>query len=199
MPFPPRLSVTLTTHHPYPSLLGRVIEVFHQWVSEQVFDDVLVDVADYRHVSQGPGLFIIGHEFNYQLGLRTSRWEFSCVQKRSLKSHENPLRITFGRAIQACRLLEDSLGEGGMFISQEVRVGTRDGRCKEISPAELEEFAWLTRQTLAPMVFTVPKVKSERTSGFPSVHAEWLAPRSLQEIMGHIEKGVELHTGRATG
>ena len=34
----------------------RFIEVFHVWVAEQSTDELLIDVADYRHVPMGPGL-----------------------------------------------------------------------------------------------------------------------------------------------
>jgi hypothetical protein len=60
--------------------LAPVIPVFHSWIQDQVFDELLIDVADYRHVHQGPGLMLIGHEADYSLdqtdgilGLRYSR------------------------------------------------------------------------------------------------------------------------------
>lgn len=60
--------------------LAAVIPVFHSWIQEQVFDELLIDVADYRHVHRGPGLMLIGHEADYSLdqtdgilGLRYNR------------------------------------------------------------------------------------------------------------------------------
>lgn len=60
--------------------LDPIIPVFHSWIQGQVFDELLLDVADYRHVQAGPGVLIIGHEADYsldntdnRLGVRYSR------------------------------------------------------------------------------------------------------------------------------
>jgi len=60
--------------------LDALIPVFHSWIQDQLFDELLLDVADYRHVHHGPGLMIIGHEADYSvdttdglLGVRYSR------------------------------------------------------------------------------------------------------------------------------
>jgi hypothetical protein len=60
--------------------LDSVIPIFHSWIQDQVFDELLLDVADYRHVKHGPGLMLIGHEADYSvdntdglLGVRYNR------------------------------------------------------------------------------------------------------------------------------
>jgi hypothetical protein len=60
--------------------LAAVIPVFHGWIQQQPFEELLIDVADYRHVHHGPGLMIIGHQADYSLdqadgilGLRYNR------------------------------------------------------------------------------------------------------------------------------
>jgi hypothetical protein len=60
--------------------LAAVIPIFHSWIQDQIFDELLIDVADYRHVHHGPGLMLIGHEADYSLdqtdgilGLRYNR------------------------------------------------------------------------------------------------------------------------------
>ena len=47
--------------------LDPVIPVFHSWIQEQSFDELLLDVADYRHVQGGPGILLIGHEADYSV------------------------------------------------------------------------------------------------------------------------------------
>ena len=44
--------------------LDPLIPVFHNWIQEQVCDELLLDVADYLHVHHGPGIVLIGHEAN---------------------------------------------------------------------------------------------------------------------------------------
>ena len=46
---------------------GLVVPVFHRWIQGQVFDELLLDVADYSHVPDGPGIVLIGHEGDYAL------------------------------------------------------------------------------------------------------------------------------------
>lgn len=60
--------------------LAPVIPIFHSWIQDQIFDELLLDVADYHHVKHGPGLMLIGHEADYSLdntdgllGLRYNR------------------------------------------------------------------------------------------------------------------------------
>jgi len=60
--------------------LERLIPIFHSWIKDRVFDELLLDVADYRHVFEGPGVAVIGHEANYsvddedgRLGVRYNR------------------------------------------------------------------------------------------------------------------------------
>jgi hypothetical protein len=60
--------------------LNPVIPILHSWIQDQPFDELLIDVADYRHVHHGPGLMLIGHQADYSLdqtdgvlGLRYNR------------------------------------------------------------------------------------------------------------------------------
>jgi hypothetical protein len=54
--------------------LDPVIPVFHSWIQEQGFEELLLDVADYRHVQGGPGILLIGHEADYSVDNTDNRW-----------------------------------------------------------------------------------------------------------------------------
>ncbi|HBB32577.1 MAG TPA: hypothetical protein DDZ80_07055 [Cyanobacteria bacterium UBA8803] len=43
------------------------IEVFHEWIRLRTLKGTLIDVADYRHVPNGPGVMLITHEINYAM------------------------------------------------------------------------------------------------------------------------------------
>ena len=46
--------------------LEDFIPVFHRWIKDRVLtDDTLVDVANYAHVPEGPGVVLIGHGADY--------------------------------------------------------------------------------------------------------------------------------------
>ena len=38
------------------------IPIFHEWIkSRRLEDEVMIDVADYSHVPDGPGVILVGH------------------------------------------------------------------------------------------------------------------------------------------
>jgi hypothetical protein len=46
--------------------LDATIPVFHGWIQNQsVADHLLIDVADYAHVPNGPGTVLVAHEANF--------------------------------------------------------------------------------------------------------------------------------------
>lgn len=61
------INVKLLLKDPENLALDSVIPIFHRWIQDQIFDELLLDVADYRHVKHGPGLMLIGHEADYSL------------------------------------------------------------------------------------------------------------------------------------
>jgi hypothetical protein len=46
---------------------GEVLNLFHEWIQENKLDDLLIDVADYRHVPEGPGVILVAHNAFYSL------------------------------------------------------------------------------------------------------------------------------------
>ena len=47
--------------------LAAAIPVFHRWIRDEVCPELLIDVADYRHVPDGPGVMLVGHQASYSL------------------------------------------------------------------------------------------------------------------------------------
>ena len=52
-----------------PVMLAPFIGIFHRFIQQGVLDGLLVDVADYSHVPNGPGIVLIGHDVDYGLDL----------------------------------------------------------------------------------------------------------------------------------
>jgi hypothetical protein len=61
------INVKLFVNDPEKVDLEAVVPVFHEWIQGQVFDELLLDVASYSHVPDGPGVVLIGHEADYAL------------------------------------------------------------------------------------------------------------------------------------
>jgi hypothetical protein len=110
------INVKLLLKDPENLNLDSVIPIFHSWIQEQVFDELLLDVADYRHVKHGPGLILIGHEADYSvdntdglLGIRYNR-------KAPLPGTNLDRLIQATRsALVACQRLESDSRLSGKF------------------------------------------------------------------------------------
>ena len=60
--------------------LEPLIPVFHSWIRDKVSDELLLDIADYQHVIDGPGVVLIGFQgdwsvdnTDHRLGVRYNR------------------------------------------------------------------------------------------------------------------------------
>ena len=86
--------------------LGDAIPVFHRWIQDRVCPEMLIDVADYRHVPNGPGVMLIAHEANYSLDNTKGRLGLLYNRKMAGGEAQENLRQAFDAAVAACRRLE---------------------------------------------------------------------------------------------
>ncbi len=71
-------------------------------------DDVLVDVADYTHVQDGPQTILVGHRANYALDATAGRFGFLYARKRALEgSLSKNLEEVISAGLRACKRLDD--------------------------------------------------------------------------------------------
>jgi len=119
---------------------ARVIGIFHDWVREQVFDEVLIDVADYRHVPDGPALMIVGHEADYIIDHANGRPGLQYNRKAALDgSNVDRFRQAVLAASAAARLLQEALGSDTPAFSQtELELSVND---RALAPNTPETFA----------------------------------------------------------
>ena len=106
--------------------MERFIEVFHRWVAEQAMGELLIDVADYRHVPMGPGVVLVGHESDYAMDWKGNRpgLLYNCKVARD-GSNEDRIRTALRSAARACSLLEAEF-EGLRFSRQEFDLSIND-------------------------------------------------------------------------
>jgi hypothetical protein len=87
--------------------LEDAIGVFHRWIQQRARPEMLVDVADYRHVPEGPGVLLIGHEANYSLDQTEGRLGLLYNRKAPLAGDTAAkLAQAVGAALAACQALE---------------------------------------------------------------------------------------------
>ena len=81
--------------------------VFQTWIQGQVTEELLIDVADYRHVIDGPGIVLIGHESDYSTETRDGRLGLLYTRKRQSEGDlQSQLRTSLRLTLKACERLE---------------------------------------------------------------------------------------------
>ncbi len=109
--------------------LDPVIPVFHSWIQGQVCDELLLDVADYRHVHGGPGVVLIGHEADYSVDNTDGRLGVRYNRKATLGGgNQDRLAQAALAVISACqRLQQDTRLNGELrFNGQDIEIFVND-------------------------------------------------------------------------
>ena len=124
---PHRIHVKYFVKEPEAVDLPALIPVFHRWIQERRVDELLIDVADYKHVHDGPGIMLIGHEADYALDLSRGRPGLLYSRKRALSGDlREALRTVLRQALHGCYLLETDPALGFTFRTDEVEVAFLD-------------------------------------------------------------------------
>jgi hypothetical protein len=87
--------------------LEPLIPIFNDWIKERAFGDLLLDVADYRHVPAGPGVILIGNEGDYSVDNSGNRLGIRYNRKAPLDGgNQDRLRQATRAALAASQRLE---------------------------------------------------------------------------------------------
>ena len=124
-----RISIKLyLAGDPLPDV-SELIPVFHRWIQTRLLDDLLmIDVADYSHVHDGPGVMLIAHEAQIALDGSDGRQGLLYCHKRGLTGDlAQRIRRVLLNTLRACRLLErDPVLGGATFATDEMMIRIDD-------------------------------------------------------------------------
>jgi hypothetical protein len=101
-----QLKIFATPDSASDAALQAVIGVFHRWIKEGVLAELLIDVANYVHVPEGPGVVLIGHASDYFLDQGEGRLGLLHNRKRSGPPPADRLDDLARRTFHAALLLE---------------------------------------------------------------------------------------------
>lgn len=106
-----RLSFKLFVDTPADLDLHEFVPLFHSWIqTHAIKDHLLIDVADYSHVHNGPGIVLISHEANWSLDRRDGKLGLTYQRKQSLDgSFADRVRNAYSATQAAASLLRDKL------------------------------------------------------------------------------------------
>jgi hypothetical protein len=90
-----------------------LIPVFHRWIKDRVLPELTIDVANYGHVPEGPGVVLIGHGSDYFMDEGEARLGLLHNRKRSGFGPGERLGDLARRTLHAAALLEKEPALGG--------------------------------------------------------------------------------------
>ena len=103
---PKRLGVKFSLTHEPKAKPDDILPIFQRWIQEHSVDGMLIDVIDYKHVPDGPGILLIADEADFAYDLGDGQIGLHYIRKRALPDDlSSALRLTFYRALQAARAL----------------------------------------------------------------------------------------------
>ena len=119
------INIKFFIENPEAANLADYAAVFNSWIQKRALDELLIDVADYLHVHNGPGIMLIGHEADYSLDKRAGRLGLLYNRKAQLEgTTQEKLAQAVRAALTAAQILEKE--NGLKFNSQEAQVIVND-------------------------------------------------------------------------
>jgi septum formation topological specificity factor MinE len=83
------------------------IPVFHRWIQKHAVEGMLIDVADYGHLPQGPGVGLIAHEADYFIDTMEGPLGLLYNRKTAAEGRlSDRIAAAFKAALGACMKLE---------------------------------------------------------------------------------------------
>jgi hypothetical protein len=103
-------------------VLSPFIGMFHRFIQQKALDGLLIDVADYAHVPDGPGVLLVGHDFDYGMDLGGGRPGLLTTRKRYGRlALAEAVRGLLAAALRAAGAIERD-GSGGVRFATDTLV-----------------------------------------------------------------------------
>ena len=169
-----------------------LIPIFHRWIQEKTLTEtLLIDVADYRHVHNGPGVMLIGNDIHLGIDWAEGRPGLVYSFKRDKPGPASEkFDEVFAGALNACQLLEKEAVFGGAlrFRTDELQVGVISRLLAPNSKAILDEFCPHLR-AYGDRLFPGAELVIELLQPSPAPFAVTLRsgePHSVSELLGRL-------------
>jgi len=103
-----RIGLTLFASERMPIRPRELVPVFHRWIQTGALPgQLLIDVANYEHVPDGPGVVLVAHEGLYSADLRGGHMSLVYARRAAQPGAlEARLRGVARTLLDACQLLE---------------------------------------------------------------------------------------------
>ena len=105
------------------------VPIFHEWIRDRSLPLVLIDVADYTHVPDGPGVMLISHSASFALERSDGRFGLYAQRRRPARGNAaDAIAETWRDALNVAAYLEKDARVRGMltFDRENVRIESND-------------------------------------------------------------------------
>ena len=140
--------------------LHSIIPVFHRWIQTHAVDGLLIDVANYAHVPEGPGVLLVGHEVDYAIDLSEGRVGLLHTRKISRtaggQTFAEQLQTAIESALQARDVLAQEASLDVTFVPDEIELRIVD---RLVAVNSAETFATLQADITTAFTNTIGNVQ----------------------------------------
>ncbi len=142
-----RLAIKLFTTRPIArDGLHPFIGVFHRFIQAAAVPGLLIDVADYAHVPDGPGVILIGHEVDYGIDLAGGRTGLLTTRKHAGDADLAALfRDALAKALAVARAIEADESVSVRFATDALEIAFPD---RHAAPNTALAFDWVCKELL---------------------------------------------------
>mgnify|MGYP006921589955 CR=1 FL=1 len=186
-----KLNLKLFIENPEALDVEAVIPVFHGWIRDNLLEGLPIDVADYKHVPNGPGLMLIGHDGDYAIDFANGRSGLWYSHKREWEATDlqGQIRLAWERLIHAAQLLENDPTLDIRFSTAEIELTLAD---RLNAPNNATTFALVRDdvQALLSELFNATPV------GLAWANEDTRRPFSVQATINHAPALAELGTSK---
>jgi hypothetical protein len=119
--------------------LTEFIPIFHEWIQRQLINEhLLIDVHNYSHIHDGPGILLVAHQGNFSVDFADDRMSFTYYRKQPAENLTDLLKP----AVEGCRLLSNDPRMRGrlVFSTDEALIFAND---RLLAPNSEETFSQL--------------------------------------------------------
>ncbi len=96
-----------------------VVNTFHAWIKHREPNELLLDVADYRHVHDGPGILLVGHDIDYSVDHNQGGQGFTLTRKQNTEPLAAALKTDIARCMAQLDKLKQAPGLETIHVHQD--------------------------------------------------------------------------------
>ena len=137
---PKRLGVKFSLKQPPQLQPDDILPIFQRWIQEHTVEGMLIDVIDYKHVPDGPGIILVADEADYAYDLGDGQIGLHYIRKRDLPDDfAAAVRLVFHCALKGARALQAEAPDDLVFDYSSAKITFLDRMTYRNEPATFSE------------------------------------------------------------